>query len=136
MSKIYRCQIQVRGYELDSYEHVNHAVYINYLEHARWQLLNEEGITLARLNEWKRWPVIAEIHVRYVKPAFMGETLDIETQITSIRRVAFTMEQRIYRQGTLILEAKISSVTVNEKGKPDELPEEFKNLYTAAMIPA
>ena len=130
MSKIHRCQIQVRGYELDSYQHVNHANYLNYLEHARWQLLDGEGITLPKLNEWKRWPVIAEINVKYVKPAFMGDTLDIETQVTGMRRVGFALEQRIFRAGTLILEAKIGSVIVNEHGRPDELPEAFKTLFT------
>jgi len=131
MSKIHRCQIQVRGYELDSYQHVNHANYLNYLEHARWQLLDSEGITLPRLNEWKRWPVIAEINIKYIKPAFMGDTLDIETEVTGMRRVGFALEQRIYRSGTLILEAKIGSVIVNEAGRPDSLPEAFKALFTA-----
>ncbi len=131
MSKVHHCQIQVRGYELDSYQHVNHANYLNYLEHARWQFLYSEGITLPRLNEWKRWPVIAEINIKYLKPAFMGETLDIETQVTGMRRVGFALEQRIYRSGILILEAKIGSVIVNELGRPDEVPDAFKSLSTS-----
>jgi DNA-binding response OmpR family regulator len=31
MPKIYECALEVRGYELDSFGHVNHAVYISYL---------------------------------------------------------------------------------------------------------
>src|SRR6185437_16164438 len=72
MSKAYRTQLEVRGYELDSFGHVNHANYLNYFEHARWRMLQDEGITLEVLEKWKRWPVIAAIEVKYLKPTFMG----------------------------------------------------------------
>jgi hypothetical protein len=35
--------LTVRPYECDSYGHVNHAVYVNYLEHARMQFLLAAG---------------------------------------------------------------------------------------------
>ena len=31
-------KFSVRGYELDSYGHVNNAVYLNYFEQARWEI--------------------------------------------------------------------------------------------------
>ena len=33
-------EITVRSYECDSYNHVNNAVYLNYLEHARMDFLH------------------------------------------------------------------------------------------------
>lgn len=129
MAKIYQCSIEVRGYELDSYGHVNHAVYVSYLEHARWKMLEEEGITLPQFQQWKRWPVIAGIEVKYVKPAFAGEQLDIETQVVEHRRVGFSLEQRIFRQEQLLVEAKITSVIVNDLGKPAAVPEEMVQAW-------
>ena len=38
--KTYLCTLEVRGYELDSFGHVNHGVYVSYLEHARWKMLD------------------------------------------------------------------------------------------------
>ena len=35
--------VEVRTYELDSYNHVNNAVYLNYLEHARMDFLKAIG---------------------------------------------------------------------------------------------
>jgi acyl-CoA thioester hydrolase len=129
MGKIYRCEMEVRGYELDSYGHVNHAVYVSYLEHARWKLLESEGINLTKFKEWRRWPVISGIEVKYLKPAFAGEKLEIETQGIEQRRVGFVLLQKIFRDGVQILEAKVTSVTVDENGRPAELPEEMKQLW-------
>ncbi|TDP41246.1 acyl-CoA thioesterase [Nocardia ignorata] len=36
--------VLVRGYELDTQGHLNHAVYHQYGEHARWELLRAAGI--------------------------------------------------------------------------------------------
>jgi len=40
---MFEYRLSVRGYELDSYNHVNNAVYLNYYEQARWQLMKETG---------------------------------------------------------------------------------------------
>jgi len=63
--KTYYCSIEVRGYELDSFGHVNHGAYVSYLEHARWKLLEEEGITIKNFNDWGMWPVIIWIESHY-----------------------------------------------------------------------
>ena len=36
-------KITVRAYELDSYNHVNNANYLHYLEHARMDFMNQIG---------------------------------------------------------------------------------------------
>lgn len=127
--KTYRAQIEVRGYELDSYGHVNHANYLNYLEHARWKMLQDEGITLPKLNEWKRWPVISKIELKYLKPTFIGDKLDIETQCVEHSKVSYVFEQVIKRDGVPVLTARIQGVTVNEDGRPAESPEAFSTLW-------
>ncbi len=129
-AKTYHCEVEVRGYELDSFGHVNHAQYLSYLEHARWKLLAQEGITLQALQGWKRWPVIAGVEVRFLKPTYMGEKLDIRTQIVENGKTNFVAEQSIYRDETLVLSAKIRIVTVNEQGRPAELPAEMAKTWS------
>jgi acyl-CoA thioester hydrolase len=126
--KTYRCSIEVRGYELDSFSHVNHAVYVSYFEHARWKLLSEEEITLEKFNLWKRWPVIGQIEVQYLKPAFMGDTLEIATEILEQGKTNITFQQEIRRADIPIARAKVRSVIVNENGRPSEMPESLAAL--------
>lgn len=129
MPKTYTCQLEVRGYELDSFGHVNHAVYLNYLEHARWKMLEQEGITLQLITSLKRWPVIAAIEVNYLKPVFMNDPLEIHTRCVDHSRVRFTFEQTIFCRGTRVLSAKVTSVVVNETGRPEALPPEYQQLW-------
>jgi len=126
--KIYHCTLEVRGYELDSFGHVNHAAYVNYLEYARWQMLFAEGITLEKITAWKRWPVIAQIELTYLKPAYMGEKFEITTQVVEHGKTNFVFEQIIKRGETTIVRARIRSVIVNELGRPAEMPKTFTKI--------
>jgi acyl-CoA thioester hydrolase len=128
--KTYSTQLEVRGYELDSFGHVNHAVYVSYLEHARWHMLYEEEITLEKFKEWKRWPVIAGIEIAYLKPTFLGDQLTIETHCAEKSRTSLSFEQTIKRGDAQVLRAKIKVVIVNENGKPSEMPEPMSKAWT------
>jgi YbgC/YbaW family acyl-CoA thioester hydrolase len=130
MGKAYRCQVDVRGYELDSYGHVNHAVYLSYLEHARWKLLESEGITLKEFGEWKRWPIVASLEVNYLKPTFMGDVLEIRSEVVEKGRTNFIVEHSVVRGDVPVLRAKVRIVTVNEAGRPAELPEGVARIWT------
>lgn len=140
MGKLYRCMVEVRGYELDSFGHVNHGVYISYLEHARWKMLEEEGITLAKFNEWKMWPVIIGVESHYLKPTYMGDQLEIRTQVVHWDRASFTFEQNIYRIAhagagrgeTVVVKAKIRSVMVDHDGRLVRRPQELNRIWEEA----
>ena len=127
--KVYRCEIEVRGYELDSYRHVNHAVYFNYLEFARWKMLESEGLPLKKLDEWKRWPVVAGLEAKYLKPTYMGDRLTVETRIVGTRRVAFEIEHRVLRGTEEVFHAKVHAVIINEHGRPADMPPEMTRLW-------
>jgi YbgC/YbaW family acyl-CoA thioester hydrolase len=132
MAKTYRCPIEVRGYELDGYGHVNHANYFHYLEQARWKMLDEEQITHERMQEWKRWPVVAEIeNAKYLRPTFRGDQLSVETRISEATRTSFRIEQKIHRGSEVVFEARIRAVIINENGRPSEMPDEFKRIAAA-----
>ncbi len=128
MAKVYTTEIHVRGYELDSFGHVNHATYISYMEHARWLCLAAEGITREKLNEWKTWPVIAELKAKYLKPTYIGDTLRIETQTLEKFRTHFVVHQKIFRQDKQVFEGEVKVVLVNEEGRPTQMPQAFDAL--------
>ena len=70
----------VRGYELDSYGHVNHAVYLNYFEQARWELFRQLGL-IDHLKNEGLLVVVVEVKVRYIKEINLFDDLLIRTEI-------------------------------------------------------
>lgn len=72
------CFIRVRGYELDSFGHVNNAVYLQYAETAKWEYFNDTGL-LKELNKLKYFPVILENNVRYLHALHLMDTVQIDT---------------------------------------------------------
>lgn len=133
MEKTYRTELEVRGYELDSFGHVNNANYLNYLEFARWKMLEEEGVTLKNFQGWDRFPVIAAIDIQYLKPAFMGDRLTVETKLVDYKRSSMQLEQTILKGSMKIAAAKIRSVIVSGAGRPSELPEELEKKWRALL---
>ena len=52
-------KLTVRGYELDSFGHVNNAVYLQYAEEAKWHFFSE-SITIEVLEKMGLFPIILE----------------------------------------------------------------------------
>jgi acyl-CoA thioester hydrolase len=67
-----------RGYELDSYNHINNAVYLNYFEHARWEYLRQLNI-YEFLKENQNLPVVTDVHIRYQREIKIFDELRIES---------------------------------------------------------
>lgn len=130
MIKIYNCTLEVRGYELDSFNHVNHAIYIRYMEHARWRMLADEGITPTLFNQWGKWPVIAHIEATYLRPTFLADVLEIRSHVYEHGKTFINFEQSIFKGDLKVFFGKVQAVVVNIKGRPSEIPVPVSKLWS------
>lgn len=76
----YQYHIEARGNELDSYNHVNNAVYLNYMEQARWSIFQKTGL-LHLLKGSGNKIVVVEMNIRYMKEIKIFDKVIIETRI-------------------------------------------------------
>jgi YbgC/YbaW family acyl-CoA thioester hydrolase len=67
--------ITVRGYEIDNWGHVNNAVYLQWLEHARWEMGGPEGF--GALYGDGTLPVVRHVELDYRSETLLGDTLRI-----------------------------------------------------------
>lgn len=74
--------VTVRGYELDSFGHVNNAVYLNYVEQAQWEMLRNTE-TYSFLQESEIVPAIIEVNIRYIREAKIFDELVVKSRIES-----------------------------------------------------
>ena len=79
-----RLPLHARYTDYDTKGHVNNAVYLTYFEIARGHAWREH-LGLPDDPEF----VVAEARVRYLSPAMVGESLEIEIRTTEIRTKAW-----------------------------------------------
>jgi acyl-CoA thioester hydrolase len=119
----HRTRIRVRFYELDPYDHVNHAAYVQYFEVARIELLDEIGMGIGPLLELGYQLVVSELRIRYLASAGSGDELEVETVVTEIRRASSRWRQTMRRLGDTIAEQEIVVVATDRGGRPVRLPD-------------
>ena len=86
--------LAVRTSELDSFGHVNHAVYLTYFEHARFQALKEAGFDWGVLDE-RGWAIfVVRIEVDYLAEARREDELLIRTWADSLNKLRLSSQSR------------------------------------------
>ncbi len=80
--------VEVRFRDLDAMRHVNNAVYLTYLEHARLRYLRD---VIGVSNPRHLAMVLASITCDYLSPVHMGETLEVATRVDWIGRTSLSM---------------------------------------------
>ena len=120
--------ITVRSPEIDSFGHVNHAVFLHYFEHARFEALEAAGFAwpLLQKNDWQIY--VVRIEIDYVAQARRGDTLRVRTWSDSFRRTAMVLAQEIVRDNglegpTVVARARVHAVWIGPDRKPMRVPE-------------
>ncbi|MER2045367.1 YbgC/FadM family acyl-CoA thioesterase [Pantoea agglomerans] len=106
--------IKVRGYHLDVYQHVNNARYLEFLEEARWEWL-EEVEAFHWLQEQKLAFVVVNININYRRPAVLGDVLTIDSEITQLNGKSGIIAQRVLLAGqeSVVADAALTFVCID-----------------------
>lgn len=122
----HRTAIRVRGYELDSYGHVNNAVYLQYLEQGRWEFMKDKYL-LDQIEREELMLVIIETHIKYMREARMFDDLYVETSC-EIHAPFLIFHQRIMNEKTKlsISRAKVKTIFIDNQRNATDVPEFIK----------
>lgn len=151
MTPVFSHRLDVRFRDCDPMGHVNNAVYLTYLEQARffhWRALwgagGEERPPALPGDRGGPPPpgvdvpgvILARAEIDYRRPAKYGDTLDIRLGIASFGRTSFTYEYEIVDAGgDLIATARTVIVSFDyAAGKPTPIPEAMKKRLTQPLI--
>lgn len=133
--ELFTLDFKVRDYECDMQGIVNNSVYQNYLEHTRHEFLLSKGIDFAELARQKINLVVLRAELDYKMPLVSGDEFYVDTVVAQSSRVRFDFLQNIYRKRDqkLMLAAKITGTSLNERGRPF-VPEVITQLFAAGEI--
>lgn len=132
MNPIYTHRVEVRFADCDPLGHVNNAVYLSYLEQARfglwrrlWGFSGETATTAAR----GAGLILARVECDYRLPATYGDTLDVKLGLEAIGRTSFTYDYEIIGadDGRRIAEARTVLVVYDyAAGRPVPIDEALR----------
>lgn len=106
--------IKVRGYHLDVYQHVNNARYLEFLEEARWQWL-EDVDAFHWLMEQQLAFVVVNININYRRPAVLGDVLNIESEVSQLSGKSGVIAQRVLlaSDNSVVADAALTFVCID-----------------------
>jgi acyl-CoA thioester hydrolase len=115
-------EIPVRYRDLDPEGHVNHAVYVSYLELARVRYLRE--LLGAGIEDLEA--VVAHLEIDYRRPITIEESVTVALRVTDLGRSSVTMAYEIRADGDVIATAETVMVRVDEDGNATPMPEDWR----------
>lgn len=94
-----RYSLEILERHLDTFGHVNNAVYLEILEEARWAWITQNGYGMKEIRELGQGPTILECSLRFMKELRLRERIEIESDIASLSGKTFDVVQYIRKPG-------------------------------------
>ncbi len=131
----FSCPVEVRYSDVDAMNHVNNAVYVTYLEHARLRLWRERFEFTGGATEIPI--IIARVVVDYRSPIALADEVEVGIGVSRTGRTSFAFAYRIEASGRLAAEAETVQVHFDYKaGKPFPITAELRAQLAALRLPA
>lgn len=131
--------IPVRWGDMDSFGHVNNAMYFTYLEQARFAYLDHLGIWIDDSCP-EASVIVADAHVAFVAPIFSRQTVRVFTRVGKIGNKSFRVDHELREATTGELFATGDAVMVAynyQASKSIPVPEGWRAKISALEgIPA
>ena len=122
-------EIPVQWGDLDALNHVNHTVFLTWMETARMLYFYEVGMMELYENS-NIGPILARIEVDYKFPVVFPDEVKVQTSVSRIGNSSFDMKYQISslsREGEVAATGKVVGVLVDyNTGKPIPIPDELR----------
>ena len=112
---------------------VYYANYLRFMERARSDMLRAMGVDQrAALESGEGVYAVAEVAIKYRRPAKLDDDLLIVTDIEEIRAASVLIHQRVMRGNEVLTDATVTAAFLSSEGRPKRQPrawvEKFERL--------
>jgi acyl-CoA thioester hydrolase len=124
----YKLEFRVYLEDTDAQGIVYHGNYIRFFERGRSEVLEAMGVSVAESARPDCRLVVYEMRVRFRRPAFLGERIEVTTSMerSSEYRLVFRQQIRRKNETEILVSAETDIVAIDETGTLKELPAFFK----------
>ena len=129
MSQLPEVTFHIYPTDCDMLGHLNHATMLNFLERARWALL-EPQIDVKQWAKQSVFSVVRHVDIDYLAQSLPGEDLRIRSGLLAVRNTSYIVRQEAHKVGSdlLVARANIVFVTIGHDGRPVRVPDEWRRL--------
>jgi len=134
----YDATVRVRYAETDQMGVVYHANYLIWMEIGRVELLRSMGVEYKQMElQDDCHIVVVEASCRYLKSARYDEVLRVRSSISEFRSRRIKYLYEIWRDADqqLLATGETTHVVCGKDGRPKQLPEHYRHLFSAAAPP-
>lgn len=115
---------------------VYHANYLKYCERARSSLLRLLGIDQRAASEaGEGHYAVAEANIRYLRPAFLDDSLTVQTHCVELKAASVRLAQQVFRGDDLLVELAIRVGFIGTDGRPRRQPEAWRAAFAGFFQP-
>ena len=126
MKKNFNFKIKVYYEDTDTGGVVYYANYLKFIERARSEAIADIGLSNQKIKkDFGLLIIVKSCNIDFKKSAYLEDLLKIKSSITSFSKTSLSMNQIISKEDDILVNAKVHLVFINEKGKPNRIPEEI-----------
>ena len=132
MPRIFKLDLTVAKEATDEFGHVNNQRYITWMQEVATAHSAANGWPMERYLEIGAAWVVRSHFIEYLRPAFAGDALEIDTWAASLALREVVRKYRFHRAGQILARAETKWVYVDIKsGRPKRIPEELLASFEA-----
>lgn len=128
----HRFAVRVYYDDTDAGGVVYHANYLRFFERARMDMLALLGIDAVDALKVAGGYVVAEVSLKYLLPAKLGDALIVTSAIETIGASSCVIQQRVMRDGAMIADGRVRIVFVSPDGRPRRQPAMWIEAFARA----
>ena len=108
--------------------------YLKYMERARSDMLRAVGIDQrAALEEDIGVYAVADVAIRYLRSAKLGDDLVIVSTVETVRAASVLIHQRVMRGTEQLTDARVTAAFLDPDGRPTRQPRDWVERFRAIV---
>ena len=130
VGKEHRFALTVYFEDTDAAGIVYYANYLKFMERARSDMLRTVGIgQQAAKTAGEGVYAVAEVNIRYLKTAKLGDDLLVVSTVEQIRAASVTIHQRVMRGSETLADARVTAAFLDTNNRPKRQPRDWVDKF-------
>jgi len=111
---------------------VYYANYLKFTERARSDMIRAAGVDqVAELQRSGSAYAVAEVAIKYHRPARLGDDLVVVSTVKDVRGVSVLIQQRVMRGTELLTDATVTAAFLTADARPQRQPRDWVEKFKA-----